>query len=337
MEVSPYLPNWSQKLERHEVLRHLPHPSQLATVMTTQLRHFLSEVRRVGRQAKAGVNVVAFSGGVDSSVVAAGVYRSFPHNSFAVLGVSASLPAQQLQLARNVAQSIGISLREVHTSEGDQVEYVRNEGKSCYICKQNLYTSLQEVFREASEVERQRMSTPEAILGVDSGIELFNGTNKDDLKDTTRVGLLAAQEFRVHSPLSSFTKDEVRGLARELGLPNHNAAASPCLRSRLAYGVRATSSTLQRVEIAEDAVRDIFKLQIHHDMRVRVLKDGMARVELDLTILQSKDASEAMMEASKRLKTLGFTSITFNEFRSGSVSIPSWLSSVPSHSTSWTP
>ena len=95
--------------------------------------------------SKKGLNVVAFSGGVDSSLVAQLVHRAFPSNSRACIGVSSSLPKAQLELARDVAHHIGIPLREVRTAEGDDPDYIANRGASCFHCKSHLYTALRTI------------------------------------------------------------------------------------------------------------------------------------------------------------------------------------------------
>jgi len=128
-----------------------------------------------------------------------------------------------------VAQFIGIKLVEVETNEGKNEQYIKNEGMSCYSCKTHLYSALNSVITHVKD----NQTAPRRVV-------LFNGTNKDDLIDTTRVGLLAAQDFNVSSPLDEFSKLQVRALAKEFGLFNHDYAASPCLRSRLAFGVTGT-------------------------------------------------------------------------------------------------
>lgn len=266
------------------------------------------------------MNLVAFSGGVDSSVVAAAVHEEFPENSVCVIGRSAALPIVQLDLARHVAAHIGIELVEFDTHEHSRVDYVKNEGMSCYACKTELYSGLRTIVADVHDAFRsQRVESQ--VEGSSEGsiceLRLFNGTNLDDKGDETRVGLIAADEFEVASPIDHLRKEDVRALAREFGLPNHSHAASPCLRSRLAFGVHATTERLQNIERAEQMVALGLQLDVHHNLRVRHLKDGLARIEVDPDILHDK--SHVLGALGADVAALGFRSVTFAEFRSGSV------------------
>ena len=126
-------------------------------------------------------------------------------------------------------------------------------------------------------------------MGGSSSVILYNGTNADDTLDPTRLGLIAASNYRVRSPLDNTTKREVRIAARYLGLPNWDSAASPCLRSRLAVGVEATSSHLRAVDMAEAFVRDVLDLDHTSNVRVRMMTGGRAVVELDRAFFRNDD------------------------------------------------
>ncbi|CAI5466192.1 unnamed protein product [Closterium sp. Yama58-4] len=182
----------------------------------------------------------------------------------AVIALSPSLSSSQLTTARHVAATIGIPLWEVETTEGQVPEYVANEGASCYACKATLYTTLYTVAQQSLA----RMGMENSNMNE---VTLFNGTNADDLSDPSRLGLLAALHCRVVSPLARLPKAAVRAVARAAGLPNWDLAASPCLRSRLAFGVEATASTLMLVERAEEMVRSLLPLTPRDNMRVRLL------------------------------------------------------------------
>jgi pyridinium-3,5-biscarboxylic acid mononucleotide sulfurtransferase len=152
-------------------------------------------------------------------------------------------------------------------------------------------------------------------------VTLFNGTNKEDRRDPTRVGLKAAADFQVRSPIDQLTKAEVRALARALGLPNWRHAASPCLRSRLALGVPALEDHLRRVERAEGVVRRALggAMQVQHNLRVRLLAGGRGAVELDAELLHV--VAPFMAEIEGELRGLGFDGgVTLRAFKSGSVS-----------------
>ncbi len=284
---------------------------------TEYLNLLLEGVRKKGVKKNVGKNLIAFSGGVDSSVVAAAVYQEFPENTSAVLGISAALPLSQLELAREVAKTIGLPLIEFKTQEGNKDMYIANEGMSCYACKTELYTSLIEVHKYVSD--NMNHSNNNDI------VRLFNGTNREDLSDPTRVGLQAAAEFEVISPLQNFDKNIVRSLARDFNLPNHAHAASPCLRSRLAFGVKATSKNLQRVERAEELVRMQLSaygvpLRDHHNLRVRHLPDDTARIELDSDLMTMQRTLDVLaLLAQQVAEEEGFPKVVFKEFKSGGV------------------
>jgi uncharacterized protein len=286
----------------------------------------LQRVKEAGLVAGRGTNLIAFSGGIDSSVVAAAVFKVFPQNALCVLGRSSSLPAEQLDLARSVSRHIGIPLREVFTKEGTSEQYIQNEGMSCYSCKSHLYQALRdiqiEIVAENRRGERPGLAgidtgTGISLGGTDGGLTLFNGTNKDDKVDVTRVGLIAASEFSVASPLDEFTKMEVRAMAREFGLPNHAHAASPCLRSRLAFGVNATPENLLRIESAEREVKAFLSPGVEMNIRVRHMQDGSASIELDERLLEENQ--ELLPDLAERVTVCGFSTVRFRPFRSGSL------------------
>lgn len=274
------------------------------------LHQLVEQTRAVG--APRGASVVAFSGGVDSSLTAYLVHAAFPGAAaLACIGRSAALPAVQLRTARQVAAWIGIRLVEVDTAEGGIEEYVANSGSSCYYCKSSLYATLRAVAVSASAAAPGAARPVEAVL--------FNGTNADDLKDPTRLGLLAALQMEVASPLAALPKAAVRAVARVAGLPNWDLAAAPCLRSRLDFGVPATAQALSTVEAAEAAVRSLLQILPHENMRVRVLADATAIVEID----PAKTAAARTLEVSIRheLKALGLTTLGVRTFRSGALSM----------------
>ena len=202
--------------------------------------------------------VVAYSGGVDSAYLAVAAHRSLGARSLAVTADSESHSAEQRELAREVARRFGFPHRLIVTSELQNPLYARNDQDRCYHCKSELFRHL-------------------APLALAEGFaHLVYGLIVDDLSDF-RPGHRAAAEAGVRAPLAEagLTKEDVRALSRELGLPTADLPASPCLSSRLPYGTPVTLEALRRVERAEAAVRALG----FRELRVRHLGEA-ARVEI---------------------------------------------------------
>ena len=267
-----------------------------------KMKRLLSRVREASARTK--LNVIAFSGGVDSTVVAAAVHRTYPENSVACIAKSPSLSKDQLRLARDVAKHVGIELMEVSTFENLDPEYIANQGSSCYVCKTNLYETLKSVSSYARDLE--------------GDVVLFNGTNADDRLDPTRLGLVAAKEFDVCSPLDHAKKSKVREIARSMGLPNADVAASPCLRSRLALGVEATNLHLRFIDDAESFVRNTLELEPERNMRVRLLPKNRIAIELDREMLGK---AQNNLEQKFRCEFEEYSDVEIREYKYGSVSV----------------
>lgn len=272
---------------------------QNATRLTDELLEYTRSLMTGTRH-----HVIAYSGGIDSSVVAALVYhsRSPEETVQAVLGLSAAVPADQVALAEHVANVIGIPLQKIQTTEGTDMTYIENNGQACLACKTHLYTCLGKIANHASS----------------TGQQLYNGTNADDLQDPTRLGLIAADRFHVKSPLKYTTKDQVRIVGKHLGLPNWNYAASPCLRSRLAIGVEATPDHLQRIEQAEQFVRQSLALDATRNLRVRLLTQNRAMIEIEEDLLDMAQNSLERWQGYFQ-NVLGFASVNVRPFKSGSI------------------
>ena len=251
----------------------------------------------------AGRVAIGFSGGVDSAYLAVVARRSLgADNVLAIIGRSASYPAEQWATARGVAQSFGIEVLELDTDELNDPRYAANPSNRCYFCKTELWSKL---------VPRAR------ALGFDIVVD---GTNADDLTDY-RPGAQAAREHLVASPLAElgFTKAEIRERSRALGIPTWSQPSSPCLSSRLPYGTRVTPARLGQVEQAERALR---ALGIPVDMRVRYHED-LARVELSQSSLAIWIEPGRFADLRKAVRNAGFDRVALDlrGFRSGSLNV----------------
>jgi uncharacterized protein len=247
-----------------------------------------------------GSVAVAFSGGIDSTVVAKAAFLALGDRAIAITGDSASVPRAELADAKRLAALIGIRHQVVETAEFDDPDYVRNDGTRCYYCKDELYTRIQSMLPK---------------LGV---AVVCSGANLDDQGDY-RPGLQAAAEHKVRHPLqeAGFTKAEVRALARAWDLPTWDKPASPCLSSRLAPGVEVNPERTGRVEQAEILLGQLG----YRECRVRLHHGELARIEVPLEEMHRLANPEIWNGLVTRLKELGFQFVTLDMegFRSGSL------------------
>lgn len=243
--------------------------------------------------------VVAFSGGVDSVVVAKAAYLALGDRALALTGVSASLAEGEREAAEQAALSIGIAHRVLETREFEDENYLRNAPDRCFHCKTELYQRLQD--------EAQR-------LGYQT---LLNGANADDLHDF-RPGMQAAADFQVRSPLAEcgLSKQQVRELARHWELAVWDKPATPCLSSRVAYGLAVTPERLARIDAAEQALRRMGFTTV----RVRHHEHELARLEVPLEELPRLCGPETRVRLVAELRAAGFRYVTIDleGFRSGS-------------------
>lgn len=243
---------------------------------------------------------IAFSGGIDSTVVAQAAYLALGENAVAITADSASVPRAEIAEAEELARRIGIRHQLVATDEFANPDYVRNDGDRCYFCKDELYDKIESLL-------------PELQCEV-----MCSGANLDDLGDY-RPGLTAAREHHVRHPLqeAGFTKVDVRALAQHWGLPTWDKPASPCLSSRLAPGVQATPERTARIEAAEAYLKQ-FGLR---ELRVRLHEGELARIEVPASELTRFVAAEVRDGLLKRFKELGFRFVTLDleGFRTGSL------------------
>jgi len=243
---------------------------------------------------------VAFSGGVDSTVVAKAARLALGDRAVAVTADSPSVPRAELAAARTLAAAIGIRHVVLETKEFDDPGYVRNDGSRCYFCKSELY----------SVIDRHLPA-----LGVPL---VASGANLDDAGDY-RPGLTAAAEHKVRHPLqeAGFTKADVRAVAKEWDLPVWDKPASPCLSSRLAPGLAVTPERTARVEAAERLLKDLGLT----DCRVRYHDGDLARLEIPAGDVARFAAEPVRRRLAAELHALGFKFVTLDldGLRSGSL------------------
>ncbi len=254
----------------------------------------------IAQVGKDGV-VVAFSGGVDSSTLAALSHQVLGAKAIAVIAQSPTYTSEELADAKKIAAYIGIKLFVIETNELSNPDFARNPENRCYYCKTELLKNLID------------------FAGAFGFKAVFEGTNASDLNDH-RPGLRAVQETKdVYSPWMTlgFSKAEIRQVANQMGLSVHDKPALACLASRIPFNEPITADKLKRVEEAENAIRDIIKVK---QLRVRD-HNGIARIEIGPSERQLIFSVDALDLIAVKLKRLGFKYVTFDleGYRSGSM------------------
>lgn len=246
--------------------------------------------------------IIAFSGGVDSTFLASVAHEVLGPGALAVTGVSPSLPEGELEDARRLARLIGIQHELIATNEMDDPSYVKNGPDRCFHCKDDLYGRL-------------------AAMATERGYAfVLDGCNVDDTGDY-RPGRQAAARHGVRSPLleAGLTKDDIRALSRQRGLPTWDKPAMACLASRLPYGTPVTVESLGRIAQAEEYLRSLGIRQVRVRHHVLPGGDTVARIETDGVGMQTLLTFHR--EVTERLKTLGYLYVTLDlaGYRSGSL------------------
>ena len=237
-----------------------------------------------------GAVLVAFSGGIDSTLVLKLAHDTLGSRAIAVTAVSPTFPEVELDTVRQLSQEIGARLIITETNQLQMPHFVRNDGMRCYHCKTDLYHLLGDIQKD---------------LDIPSVVD---GTNRDDLSDE-RPGIKAAREFSVRSPLveASMGKADIRTLAKALGLSNWDKPAAACLSSRIPRGIMITHENLRRVEKAEAFLLD----EGFRQVRVRD-HEGLARIELDSEDLSAFLDPDRRQRVTQALKNAGFRRVTLD-------------------------
>ena len=242
--------------------------------------------------------IIAYSGGVDSTfLLKAAVDTLGPDNVLPCIGISGSLAQSQYQIAMETAKDIGITVQQVNLDELRDKKYSANKADRCFHCKSHLFSVLSELASEKN--------IPHILCG----------SNFDD-KDDYRPGNRAAAIFKIHAPLmeAEMTKLDIRHLSKMLGLRTADMPASPCLASRIAYGLEVTEENLKQVELAEDFLRSMgfieFRVRHHGNVaRIEVTDDDFDKI------------AHHRKKITARLKEIGFKFVAMDlqGFRTGAL------------------
>ena len=246
--------------------------------------------------------LVSLSGGVDSALVAYAANKKLGKNAIAVTADYKTLSSEELDSAKSIAHEIGIAHHIIEYSELENENFVKNDNKRCFYCRDEL----------SGELIKLSDS-----LGINT---IVDGTQSDDMGDY-RPGIDALHGNGIRSPLLEvkFTKEDVRRIARNVGLSIYDKPSNSCLASRIPWGQRVTAEKLTRIELSEKIIKQKIEVQ---QVRVRDI-NGLARIEIEPNKLPLLDDSQIKNEIFSKLKMLGFSKVEINPngYVSGSLNV----------------
>ncbi len=252
-----------------------------------------------------GSCLVAYSGGVDSALLALVAYRTLGDRAVAVMADSPSLPRSELKEAVELSEQFHFPLEIIRTKEFENEDYLTNPTNRCYFCKHALFEEMESYAKER---------------GVAA---IVYGENADDIGDF-RPGAKAAQEFQVRAPLkeAGLTKSEIRAFSEELGLPTASKPQMACLSSRIPYGEKVTLKKLSQVEQAEAILRQngFFDVRVRHH---QLGSGALARIEVGATEMERLLDPELRDALTQTIKELGYLYVTVDliGYRRGSLNV----------------
>ena len=255
--------------------------------------------------------IIAYSGGVDSAFLLRVAHEELGERAQAMIGVSPSLLPEEFEAAKSLAALVGAPLREVETHEIEDANYAANPTNRCYFCKSELWSVLEKIA---------------LAEGFDA---ICDGTNTDDAREW-RPGSQAGREHLVRSPLreAGLSKDEIRELSRELGLPTWDKPAMPCLSSRIPYGQPVTREALYRVGRAEVWLRErgLREVRVRHFM-----ENDKPQARLEIAPDELPRLFEFYQAATSRLRELGFESVLLDleGYRRGKMNVAAGVGPQP--------